>query len=78
MNLYKIHDKVAESYGPLFEAVNNGVAGRAFRNMLSQEVTHPGDYDLVCIGTIDDGTLVIVPHPPKVVMNGNSAISKDG
>jgi len=75
MNLYTIRDTVAEEHGPIFEALNDGVAKRAFRQMLSKEVTHPEEYDLIIVGTVDKKTMLVSAVPVKVVCNGNGAVS---
>ena len=52
--LYSIYDKVAEDYGPVYEAVNDAVAVRAYVRLMQQQgAVNMGDYDLVCVGEID-------------------------
>ena len=45
--LYSIYDKVAEDYGPVYEAVNDAVAVRAYVRLMQQQGADMGDYDLV-------------------------------
>lgn len=59
--IYTVFDKVAEEYGPLFEARNNGVALRQFRQLIDTVVVgNRDDYVLYSCGTFDHdaGTLV--------------------
>lgn len=52
--IYTIFDRVAEQAGPLFEAPNDGVAMRAFRNTLERTPSYQlGDYRLYRLGTFD-------------------------
>ena len=55
-SIYMIWDKVAEQGGPLFEAVNDNVAVRSVSLTLSK-VQSIDDYELLCIGEIDNETL---------------------
>ena len=55
-NIYMIWDKVAEQGGPLFEAVNDNVAVRSVAITLSK-VPSIDDYELLCIGEIDNESL---------------------
>lgn len=48
-NLYSVYDKVAEQAGPIFQAVNDGVALRQFKNVL-KGVDAPDDFELRRIG----------------------------
>ncbi|NLE01519.1 MAG: hypothetical protein GX640_16765 [Fibrobacter sp.] len=53
MRLYSIKDQVAEKFGPVFTAVNDGVAVRQFTGLLKQ-VDYVGEYDLYCLAEFDD------------------------
>lgn len=60
--IYTVFDKVAEEYGPLFEAKNNGVALRQFKRLLDTVVVeNRDDYVLYSCGTFDHdaGTMVL-------------------
>lgn len=59
--LYSIKDVVAEEFGPVFEAVNNGVAIRNFSNVL-KETKYPEDYELYKLGNYDESTGEIIPE----------------
>ena len=77
MRLYVIKDRVAETNGPVFEAVNDGVAMRAFRSILAKEITSPDEYDLILVGIINKKDLTL-REEYKVVANGSGAIPQDG
>lgn len=47
--IYVIYDKVAEEYGPLFEAVNDKVAARSYAKVI--QGSKPEEYQLVCVGS---------------------------
>ena len=53
MRLYSIKDQVAEKFGPVFTAVNDGVAFRQFRGVINQ-ADYIGEYDLYCVAEFDD------------------------
>lgn len=53
MKLYSVKDQVAEKFGPVFMAVNDGVAVRQFTGLLKQ-VDYVGEYDLYCVAEFDD------------------------
>lgn len=55
MKLYSVKDQVAEKFGPVFTAVNDGVAVRQFTGILKQ-VDYVGEYDLYCVSEFDDET----------------------
>lgn len=66
--VYVIYDKVAEESGPMFEAVNNGVALRQACNVLKP--LPPSliyDYQLVKIGEYDTKEMQIYVIPPEIV-----------
>lgn len=53
-HVYTVYDKVANLFGPLFEAVNDGVAIRQFRQILKTiDPNSQGDFILRCIGQFD-------------------------
>lgn len=53
MKLYSVKDLVAEKFGPVFTAVNDGVAVRQFTGLLKQ-VDYVGEYVLYCVAEFDD------------------------
>lgn len=61
LNIYTVYDKVAEEAGPLFQAVNDGIALRNYRNMQIPE-SLKNDYSLHRIGTYDTVSMEIVPE----------------
>lgn len=59
--IYTVFDKVAEEYGPLFEAKNDGVALRQFKQLLNTVVVeNRDDYVLYSCGTFDHDAGVMV------------------
>lgn len=54
LNVYSIYDKVAARYGPLYEATNDAVAVRQYRNSMEKvNVAFKTDYILYRIGHFD-------------------------
>lgn len=54
-NLYTVSDRVAGGCGPVFQAVNDGVAIRSFRNLMKDVPEHDRDaYVLLTVGTYED------------------------
>lgn len=66
MRLYVIRDKVAEECGPVFAAVNDGIAFRQYRHLLSG-CPDIMDYQLQCVGAYDTVMGEIVGHAPVIV-----------
>lgn len=64
--LYTIYDRIAEDYGPIFEAVNNSVALRQFNNIM-QKTEYPDDYKLIHVGEIDFADMTIKQEVYDVV-----------
>lgn len=58
--LYTLYDKVAEQYGPIFQAANNQVAIRSVQNM---KIRAYEDFQLYLVGEWDmiGGELVTAP-----------------
>lgn len=65
MNIYSIYDKIAGECGPLFEAANDGVAIRKFRQVMdSASIEEKNDYQLLLVGFVSrkrGGQIEIVP-----------------
>lgn len=63
-NLYSIYDRVAEDYGPLFEAKNHGVATRHYFSAMANNPA-VGDFQLIHLGRIErsSGTPIITNQP---------------
>lgn len=59
-NLYSVYDHKAELYGTPFALITNGEAVRAFKRLVEDKNTmpgqYPGDFQLVHLGTFDDST----------------------
>lgn len=55
-NLYTIFDRVAEESGPVFEAKNDAVALRKFRDFMKQNPIDPREFRLIALGRIDHAT----------------------
>jgi len=53
MCLFVVYDRIAEESGPVFEAVNTGVAIRNYRAILSRANNYPEEYQLLQVGTYD-------------------------
>lgn len=52
VEVYSVYDKVAEEFGPLFEAVNEKVAIRSYLHLL-KGTSYPGDFELKKLGGFD-------------------------
>jgi len=71
MCLFVVYDRVAEESGPIFEAVNVGVALRKYREILKNSSVSPEEYQLLQIGTFDHATNKLVPFtPPESIALG--------
>lgn len=70
-NLYVIKDLVAEESGPIFEAVNDGIAHRRFKALMAEQ-THEwfveSDYQLLQIGEINKITNLVTGIEPREVI----------
>ena len=54
IRLYSIYDSLSDEYGPIFQAVNDRVAQRNFRNILNQvDVSSKYDFRLYFLGYFD-------------------------
>lgn len=64
MILYSIYDKVADEFGPIFEAKNDMVASRAYAGLVKPDMAH--DYELYAVGerVTGDISFVLVPYEP--------------
>nr|QJB18787.1 MAG: nonstructural protein [Microvirus sp.] len=67
--VYVIYDKVAEDSGPMFEAVNDGVALRQAVNILKPlPPLFRDEYKLVCLGEYNPSTMEIQRFlPPREI-----------
>ena len=60
VNLYVIYDTVAGECGPVYSAVNDGVAVRQLC-VLMRDVVDIRDYSLVCVARMDTEDMAIEP-----------------
>jgi len=60
--LYSIKDRLAEEYGPIFQAKNKAIAERNFNNLVEEKKLDEDEFNLVKVGTFDNetGTLTTV------------------
>jgi len=66
--VYVIYDKIAEESGPMFEAVNDGIALRQACHVLKPlPPTLVDDYQLVKIGEYDTKDMQIYVLPPQQI-----------
>lgn len=69
--LYTILDRVAEECGPIFEACNDGVALRNFKNLLDKVPPYQkSEYRIYKVGTFDNKTMALVTFvtPEEVIL----------
>ena len=77
MNLYVIRDLVADECGPVFEANNDAVAVRNFKNLLQKDGVYPEDYELLLVGNINRKIgEVYGEQAPVLVYNENVAAAE--
>jgi hypothetical protein len=78
MLLYVIYDVLAEECGPIFEAKNDAVAARQYRNvMASRKAGDQAEYQLHCVGDIDELQMAITPCRPSRRVEVNPVEVKD-
>lgn len=68
MNVYSIYDMVAQECGPLFEAINDGVAVRHMVQAM-RNVENPAEYQLIHVGEVtrETGQVILLPVPNRVI-----------
>lgn len=54
--LYRVYDKLADSYSPVFQETNDRTAKRSYLQQIKQS-PYPGDYALIRVGWIDGEVL---------------------
>lgn len=58
--VYTIKDVVAEEFGPLYQARNDGVAIRGYRDLMARPMgtalPDPREYRLYCVAEFDNST----------------------
>lgn len=69
-NIYTIYDSVAEEAGPLFNAKNDSVAERQFKNMVqSQNISDWTEYHLNRVGTFDTEKMLLTSENKPVLID---------
>lgn len=69
LKVYSIFDEKAKCFGQPFFMAHNGMALRAFSDLVADKSTsinkHPGDYKLYCLADYDDnsGEFASLPQP---------------
>lgn len=57
MGLYSVYDRLAEEYGPVFEAPTNAVACRSFEILMKEaKIGKVSEYKLLSLGSVDHTT----------------------
>ena len=72
-NIYTIRDRLAEEVGPLFQAKNDFVAVRQFKQLV-KDSENPQDYELLCLGWFDDQMIEIVTAGQVKVVDINKEV----
>ena len=75
-NVYTVEDVVAEDTAPVFEARNDGVAIRQFKDLLTK-VPNPEEYVLWQVGRMDHDKKRIAPCEAKLILEGSKTIQKE-
>lgn len=73
--LYVIYDRIAQECGPIFEAKNDGVAFRMYRDLIQSKEKDPNftqeEYICYRISSFDRETMVLTPErEPTLLMIG--------
>ena len=59
--LYVVFDRVAEQSGPIFSAINDGVALRQYRHIIeSVDAGTQDEYRLLCLGVYDPNKALVI------------------
>lgn len=66
MKIFSIYDKVAEEHGSLYEAKNEAVAIRMFKQLLANDLYQKTDYELHYLGAWNSKTGEITPIIPII------------
>lgn len=80
LRMYAIYDVKALAYAPPFFMATDGVATRAFKELVDDNTTsvgrHPGDFKLYCVGQFDDQRGVAMGlSPPEHIVDATALIS---
>jgi len=68
--LYCIYDSLAEEAGPIFQAANDAVAARSFRNVVKDFKEGRQDYTLMKLGTYDEKSVKLDGLDEALVIPG--------
>lgn len=81
VGIYSVHDEKADAYMPPFFVKSDMVAARMFIDGVHAETNaafreNPEDFELRIIGTFDDESGALTPHPggPAVILTAQAAI----
>jgi len=77
LGMYTIYDKTARESGPIFLAVNDGVALRQYRQLLSKTVD-PDEYDLYQVGLFDQYNMLVVGSIRLITIDFDSDAVEEG
>lgn len=80
--VYVIRDRIAGCIAsPLFLEWRDGSAVRQFMDLMSRGQgpirEHPADYDLVCLGSVQEDSGAIEACAPRVVANGEDLVRRE-
>lgn len=79
LNVYSIYDEKSQSYGTPFFMATDGLAARAFSDLVKDTTTlvgmHPEDFVLYQIGSFDDASAVLVSEDVPVFVVRASSIA---
>jgi hypothetical protein len=75
--LYTVRDRVAEESGPIFQAKNDGIAYRAYSELLQSATnSKPDDYMLLHLGSYDNETTTIKTTTVRQVYIGLTMVDE--
>lgn len=70
VRLYSVFDRVANSFSPISEAVNDGVAWRMYRSVMKDN-PNAADFQVLYVGSFDNVKGILIPADvPTVVERG--------
>jgi hypothetical protein len=78
MYLYTVRDLLAKEYGPIFQAKNDDVAGRSFRDLIAKNNVRWEEYELYCVGMYDMESGKIIDTSHRQIDVENLAVFEDG
>lgn len=64
--LYVIYDKTAQESSAIFQAKNDGIANRSYRNLIESVPGYQrSDYRLYCLGTYDSSNMELIQYTDR-------------